>query len=73
MKLKKKIKLNQKVFDRWYFWKKHGNIYGTGKVEKITKSTVHVKFRSGTVIYDFEHANEFLEKYSQSNVKKLAI
>ena len=70
-----KFKCNLKVFDRWYYHKACSGtpIKGAGKVMKVTKRSVYVKFSKGTVRYDMEHARAFLEKLTKKNVQQLAL
>lgn len=53
-----KIKIGNKVYDRWY------QDWGTGKIVKVLKTRIKIKFDNHEEImtYDFPHAELFLKK-----------
>lgn len=54
------FRVGMRVRDKWWNWI-------SGKVTKVTKSTVHVHWREHHTclqpIYDKQHAEQFLESY----------
>lgn len=66
----KKAKIGMKVIDRWYSLK-YKNPWGFGKILKITKSSVHIKFskQKEKTIYDKAHFNRFIAIFNKANLK----
>lgn len=68
-----KIKVGQKVVDRWFSFSLRADRFGVGTVVEITpkRNSFKIKFRNKVMTYDRSHVRGFIEKYNPKTMNKI--
>ena len=67
-----KIKVGQKVVDRWFSFTPRPNRFGIGIVMEITPklNSFKIQFKNKVLTYDRSHVRGFIEKYNPKTMNE---